>query len=62
MAYVYTRMVTMQDRRMGELRVRGLPEDVHRKLKALAALAGLSINEYALQVIKAHVDQKGAKL
>jgi plasmid stability protein len=47
---------------MGELRVRGLPEDVHRKLKALAALAGQSINEYALEVIKVHVDQKGAKL
>jgi plasmid stability protein len=33
---------------MPNLQVRGVPDDVHRRLKSQAALAGQSLNEYAL--------------
>jgi plasmid stability protein len=33
---------------MANVQVRGLPEDVHRRLKSQAALAGQSLNEYLL--------------
>jgi antitoxin FitA len=33
---------------MANVQVRGVPEDVHRRLKAQAALAGLSLNEFLL--------------
>ena len=32
--------------RMGNIQVRDLPDDVHRRLKAQAGLAGQSLNEY----------------
>jgi predicted HicB family RNase H-like nuclease len=51
-----------QNGRMGDFRVRGIPEDVHRKLKALAALAGISFNDYMLEILKEHVAKKGARL
>jgi plasmid stability protein len=31
---------------MANVQIRGVPEDVHRRLKAQAALAGQSLNEY----------------
>jgi plasmid stability protein len=33
---------------MANVQVRGVPDDVHRRLKAQAALAGQSLNEYLL--------------
>jgi antitoxin FitA len=33
---------------MANVQVRGVPEDVHRRLKSQAALAGQSLNEYLL--------------
>ena len=33
---------------MVNVQVRGVPEDVHRRLKAQAALAGQSLNEFLL--------------
>ena len=35
-------------RQMPNVQVRGVPEDVHRRLKAQAALSGQSLNEYLL--------------
>jgi plasmid stability protein len=34
------------------LQIRNVPEDVHRKLKARAALAGMSMSEYALRELR----------
>lgn len=34
--------------RMANVQVRGVPDDVHRRLKSQAALAGQSLNEYLL--------------
>lgn len=33
---------------MSNVQVRGVPEDVHRRLKSQAALAGQSLNEFLL--------------
>lgn len=33
---------------MANVQIRGVPDDVHRRLKAQAALAGQSLNEYLL--------------
>ena len=33
---------------MANVQIRGVPEDVHRRLKAQAALSGQSLNEYLL--------------
>jgi antitoxin FitA len=33
---------------VANVQVRGVPDDVHRRLKAQAALAGLSLNEFLL--------------
>lgn len=35
-------------RTMPNVQVRGVPEDVHRRLKSQAALAGQSLNEFLL--------------
>jgi plasmid stability protein len=34
------------------LQIRNVPAELHRKLKAHAALAGMSISEFALQVLR----------
>jgi antitoxin FitA len=34
------------------IQIRNVPEDVHRKAKARAALAGLTLSEYALQALR----------
>jgi plasmid stability protein len=44
MQYVWRMAVLVQ--------IRNVPEDLHRKLKARAALAGMSISEYLLQEIE----------
>jgi len=33
---------------MANVQIRGVPEDVHRRLKAQAAMAGQSLNEFLL--------------
>jgi hypothetical protein len=33
---------------MANIQIRGVPQDVHRRLKSQAALAGQSLNEYLL--------------
>ena len=35
-------------RSMANVQVRGVPDDVHRRLKSQAALSGQSLNEYLL--------------
>ena len=37
---------------MTMLQIRNVPDDVHRKLKARAALAGMSLSEYALRELQ----------
>jgi len=34
--------------RMANVQIRGVPDDVHRRLKSQAALAGQSLNEFLL--------------
>jgi plasmid stability protein len=34
------------------LQIRHVPDDVHRKLKARAALAGMTLSEYALRELR----------
>jgi antitoxin FitA len=41
-------MQTAIIRRVPNVQVRGVPDDVHRRLKSQAALAGQSLNEYLL--------------
>ena len=38
---------------MSMIQIRNVPEDLHRRLKARAAMAGLSLSEMLLQEIKA---------
>jgi len=47
---------------MPDFRLRNIPESYWRKIKALAALAGQSVNDYLLQLLREHVDKKGQKL
>jgi antitoxin FitA len=37
---------------MTMMQIRNVPDDVHRKLKARAALAGMSLSEYALRELE----------
>jgi antitoxin FitA len=37
---------------MGNVQIRGVPDDVHRRLKSQAALAGQSLNEYLLAQLR----------
>jgi plasmid stability protein len=39
------------------IQIRNVPDDVHRRAKARAALAGLTLSEYALQALRLEVDQ-----
>lgn len=55
LTYLYGTMTDMQNGSMAELRIRGVPEDTYRKLKALAALEGLTINDYLLKIVGDHV-------
>jgi len=43
--------------RMTMLQIRGVPDDVHRKLKARAAMAGTSLSEYALAELRRSIDR-----
>ena len=44
-----------------ELRIRHIPEDVARKAKSEAALAGLTLNDWIIAAMKAALDRKGGK-
>ena len=39
------------------IQIRNVPEDVHRKLKAKAALAGMSLSDYLLSEIASLADR-----
>jgi antitoxin FitA len=39
------------------VQIRNVPDDVHRQLKARAALAGMSISEYSLREISRALEQ-----
>jgi antitoxin FitA len=43
---------------MANVQIRGVPDDVHRRLKSQAALAGQSLNEYLLAQV--HRDREPA--
>lgn len=45
----------MQNGGMADVRIRAIPEEVYRKLKALAALEGFTLNDYLIEIIKEHV-------
>ncbi len=62
MCYIYVMVADVQNRSMGDFRLRGIPEELHRRLKALAALAGRSINEYIIDLLKEHVAKQKGKL
>src|SRR6478752_6433842 len=42
---------------MSMIQIRGVPEQLHRKLKARAALAGQSLSDYLLAEIKKSVER-----
>ena len=39
------------------IQIRNVPEDVHRKLKARAAAAGMSMSDYILRDLKKHAEE-----
>lgn len=39
------------------VQIRNVPEDIHRKLKARAALAGLSLSDYLLAELRRGLDR-----
>jgi plasmid stability protein len=39
------------------IQIRNVPEDLHRKLKAKAALAGRSLSDYLLEAVRKAADQ-----
>ncbi len=42
---------------MTMLQVRNVPDDVHRRLKARAAMAGMSLSDYALTQLSRSLDR-----
>lgn len=42
---------------MKTIQIRHVPEDVHRALKSRAALAGMSLSDYALAELRRSADQ-----
>ncbi len=42
---------------MGMVQIRNVPDDLHRELKARAALAGMSLSDYLLRVLRREVDR-----
>lgn len=42
---------------MTMLQIRHVPEDIHRRLKARAALAGMSLSDYALAELRRSLDR-----
>lgn len=54
-------MTAVHNRRMGDFRIRNIPEEIHRQIKAFAALAGKTVNDYILDILKEHVEEKKGK-
>ena len=46
---------------MGELRIRNVPDELHRKFKALCAEKGIVMNDYLLEFIKKEVEKREKK-
>ncbi len=42
---------------MGMVQIRNVPDGLHRELKARAALAGMSLSDYLLRVLRREVDR-----
>ena len=42
---------------MGSVQIRNVPDDVHRKLRARAALRGQSLSEYALTELRRAIER-----
>ena len=42
---------------MAMLQIRHVPDDLHRRLKARAALAGMSLSDYALDELRRSLDR-----
>jgi plasmid stability protein len=42
---------------MSNIQIRNVPEALHRTLKARAALAGMSLSEYALRELERHAER-----
>lgn len=47
---------------MGDFRVKAIPEELHRRLKALAALEGLSMNELIVKILRDAVEKMKGRL
>ncbi len=45
------------DRRMTMIQIRNVPEDIHRRLKARAALEGISLSDLALAELRRSLDR-----
>ena len=43
--------------RMGMIQIRNVPDDLHRELKARAALAGMSLSDYLLRALRREIDR-----
>ena len=43
--------------RMPMVQIRNVPDDMHRELKARAALAGMSVSEYLLQELRRSLER-----
>ncbi len=43
--------------RMGMVQIRNVPDDLHRELKARAALAGMSLSDYLLRALRREIDR-----
>ncbi len=46
---------------MGMLQIRHVPDDVHRRLKARAALAGMSLSDFALAELQRSLERPTRK-
>ena len=42
---------------MGMVQIRNVPDDLHRELKARAALAGMSLSDYLLRALRREIDR-----
>ncbi len=58
LCYVVYMSAIMQAEVMADFRLRDIPDPIFRQLKAQAALAGLSLNAFLLQLLAEHVDKK----
>jgi len=43
---------------MAEMRIRNVPDEIHRKFKALCAEKGIDMNSYLLELLKKEVEKR----